>query len=119
MEGVAIPDDAELPRRHLRAVLLLLLDREQSHGYELLIKVQSWGFPTVDTAALYRVLHAMDREELLDSWWEPSQSGPPRRTYRLSVAGREALRGEVGRLEAAHALLGQIIAAYRARASRP
>jgi len=42
-------------------------------------------------SALYPVLRNLEGAGLLDSFVEPSVSGPPRRYYRATPAGRDAL----------------------------
>jgi PadR family transcriptional regulator PadR len=41
--------------------------------------------------ALYPVLRSLEKGGLLESRVEPSVSGPPRRYYAITEAGREAL----------------------------
>ena len=41
--------------------------------------------------ALYPVLRSLEASGLLESEIEPSISGPPRRYYRITAAGRDAL----------------------------
>jgi PadR family transcriptional regulator PadR len=41
--------------------------------------------------ALYPVLRSLERSGLLESTVEPSVSGPPRRYYRITEAGRRTL----------------------------
>ena len=43
-------------------------------------------------SALYPVLRNLEGAGLLDSFVEPSDAGPPRRYYRITGAGRVALR---------------------------
>ncbi len=103
-----------LPRNYLRPCLLLLLAEGTSHGYELLDQVAAVGLGRVDPGGLYRCLRAMDEEGLVRSFWEPSASGPARRTYELTDEGREWLHVVAGSLaEAARSL-----ATYRRRYSR-
>ena len=42
-------------------------------------------------SALYPVLRNLGAAGLLDSHVEPSMSGPPRRYYRITAAGRDSL----------------------------
>lgn len=93
-----------LPRNYLRPCLLLLLAEGTSHGYELLDQVAALGMDRVDPGGLYRCLRAMDEDGLVRSSWEPSTSGPARRTYALTDEGREWL----------HALAGSIAEVARA-----
>ncbi len=87
-----------LPRNYLRPCLLLLLAEGTSHGYELLDQVSALGYDRVDPGGLYRCLRAMDEEGLVHSRWEPSTSGPARRTYELTAEGREWLHVVAGSL---------------------
>lgn len=105
---------ASLPRNYLRPCLLLLLAEGTSHGYELLEQVGSLGLERVDPGGLYRCLRAMDEEGLVRSRWEPSASGPARRTYELTDEGREWLHLTAGSL----AELGRALGAYRRRYER-
>jgi DNA-binding PadR family transcriptional regulator len=70
-----------LPRHYLKPCLLLLLAEGPSHGYELLEHVRRMGIKGAEPGGLYRYLRAMEKEEMVSSWWEPSQAGPARRTY--------------------------------------
>ena len=80
-----------LPRHYLKPCLLLLLAEGPSHGYELLEHVRRMGIKGAEPGGLYRYLRAMEREEMVSSWWEPSQAGPARRTYVLTEQGRKGL----------------------------
>ncbi|MGI9018458.1 MAG: helix-turn-helix transcriptional regulator [Euzebya sp.] len=74
----------------LRASLLLLLKERPSYGYELHERLVELG-QVCDTAVVYRALHALHDEKLVYSAWEPSDTGPARRSYELSWSGEEAL----------------------------
>lgn len=100
-----------IPRNYLRPCLLLLLGEGTSHGYELLEQVASLGLDRVDPGGLYRCLRAMDEEGLVRSTWEPSTSGPARRTYELTDEGAEWLHVIAGSL----ADVERSLATYRGR----
>jgi PadR family transcriptional regulator PadR len=100
--NVSAVEDAEigvsLPRNYLRSCLLLLLAEGTSHGYELMEQVRALGLARVDAAGVYRCLRAMDERGLLSSRWQPSTTGPARRTYALTRQGEEQLRAMTGEL---------------------
>jgi PadR family transcriptional regulator PadR len=100
-----------LPRNYLRPCLLLLLAEGTSHGYELLDQMSALGLERVDPGGLYRCLRAMDQEGLVRSAWEPSTSGPARRTYELTDEGREWLHVVAGSLTE----VGRALVTYRRR----
>lgn len=103
-----------LPRAYLRPCLLLLLTQGASHGYELLEAVRNLGLHAAEAGGLYRSLRAMDDEGVVRSWWEPSETGPARRTYAITAAGRRALREHVVEIEGVARLLDGIVAQARA-----
>ncbi len=114
LRGSAAEVPAGLPRNYLRPCLLLLLAEGTSHGYELLDQVAELGLDRVDPGGLYRCLRAMDEEGLVRSTWEPSASGPARRTYELTDEGAEWLHVMAGSLHDAARSLG----VYRRRYQR-
>lgn len=100
---------SSLPRAYLRPCLLVLLAEGPSHGYELLEAVRGLGLHAAEAGGLYRSLRAMDEEGVVRSWWEPSESGPARRTYDITDAGRVALRGHVAEIETTVAMLDDLL----------
>ena len=73
-------------------VLLSVLSRaaEPMYGYQIakLIKDED---STIKQGTLYPVLRALESSGRLESEVEPSVSGPPRRYYRITEAGRDTL----------------------------
>jgi PadR family transcriptional regulator PadR len=100
-----------LPRSYLRPCLLLLLAEGTSHGYELLDQVGALGLDRVDPGGLYRSLRSMEQEGLVRSTWEPSTSGPARRTYELTDEGADWLHVMAGSLQD----VARSLASYRRR----
>ena len=62
------------------------------YGYQIAKRLeQVGGVLAGKQSALYPVLRSLEGASLLESFVEPSSSGPPRRYYRITAAGREAL----------------------------
>ncbi len=74
-----------------RACILLLLSERSAHGYDLLERLTEFGFDSGDSGWLYRTLRVFERDQAVDSTWQISSSGPPRRVYALTTAGRHLL----------------------------
>ena len=76
-------------------VLLSVLSRatEPVYGYQIakLIEEGREEVPTIKQGTLYPVLRSLESSGLLESEVEPSISGPPRRYYRITEAGRGTL----------------------------
>ena len=103
---------AMLPKNFLRPCLLLLLLEQPAHGYELLERLRPMGFDRDDPGRLYRALRALEKERLVRSFWEPSETGPERRVYELTRAGREDLHAAVAALEGTRGLLDVFLSRY-------
>ena len=76
-------------------VLLAVLDgaEEDLYGYQIAKRLQHLadGSSPVKQGALYPVLRQLSANGLLASRIVPSYSGPPRRYYRITDAGRRTL----------------------------
>lgn len=76
-------------------VLLGVLDKASSpmYGYQIakLIEAQTKDVDIMKQGALYPVLRSLEAADLLQSEVEPSVSGPPRRYYKITEAGRLTL----------------------------
>ncbi len=100
--GSAAPDAADRKfRKELSAgttslALLCILNSsaEPMYGYQiakLMEEDESQKVPLIKHGALYPVLRSLEGNGLLSSSVEPSVSGPPRRYYRITEQGVEAL----------------------------
>ena len=76
-------------------VLLAVLGQapEPLYGYLIAKRLEQLGEGVIagKQSALYPVLRNLEGAGLLDSHVEPSASGPPRRYYRITEAGRQVL----------------------------
>lgn len=86
----------ELSSGTVSLVLLAVLGqaRQPMYGYQIAKRLEEVGEGVLagKQSALYPVLRNLDAAGLLASEVEPSVSGPPRRYYRITRSGREALR---------------------------
>lgn len=65
---------------------------EPMYGYQIAKRLEQLeGVLAGKQSALYPVLRGLEGGGLLDSHVEPSVSGPPRRYYRITPAGRDVL----------------------------
>ena len=101
-----------------RACLLLLLHEHPAHGYDLLERLGTFGFDSGDSGWMYRTLRSYERADLLESTWQISASGPPRRVYSLTDAGRELLDEWAGSLRASRRGLDDFLDRHRRAVSQ-
>jgi PadR family transcriptional regulator PadR len=83
----------ELLKGHLDALLLAVLEPGRLHGYAVIeaVRTGSSGALDLPTGTVYPALHRLERAGLIASDWE-TVGGRRRRVYRLTNAGRSALR---------------------------
>jgi PadR family transcriptional regulator PadR len=94
-DGLARKFQKELNAGLVALVLLGILDRaeEDLYGYQIAKRLQQrpGSANLVKQGALYPVLRTLSASGLLASRVVPSYSGPPRRYYRITPAGRATL----------------------------
>jgi PadR family transcriptional regulator PadR len=88
--------EKELAAGTVSLVLLAVLAaaHEPLYGYQIAKRLErdAGGVLVGKQSALYPVLRNLSAAELLDSFVEPSEAGPPRRYYRITTLGRKVLR---------------------------
>ena len=70
----------------LEFVLLNVVAGEKLYVAEMLQRLADTDFATQE-GTLYPLLSRMRREKLVDYEWQESESGPPRKYYKLPVTG--------------------------------
>jgi len=100
--------------RFVEACLLLLLYRDQTHGYDLMEGLKEFGFAEnpVDSSVVYRTLRAMEEAGLVTSTWDTTGTGPPRRVYRITAEGDRYLARWVADLRETDRVLHSFLKAY-------
>lgn len=75
------------------ALLAVLGEGAPLYGYQIAKRLERDGRGVLSgkQSALYPVLRGLEAAALLRSEVQPSLSGPPRRYYRITALGREAL----------------------------
>lgn len=77
--------------KFIDAAMLLLIAKDPSHGYDLIEKLKSYGFDSVDAAKVYRRLRRLEADRFLKSEWITVTSGPARRAYSITQEGVDYL----------------------------
>jgi len=93
----------------LRLCILMFVSEKPSHGYELAQRLATAGMATPDRSGLYRALRELENESLVSSHWQTRRSGPPRRIYDLTPAGRDMLSDSMLRLVSLQGVLADFL----------
>lgn len=87
--------ERELKSGTVALVLLSILSQEDRpmYGYQITKNIESepGTNPQMSQGSLYPVLRSLEKGGLLGSEVEPSVSGPPRKYYSITPAGRKTL----------------------------
>lgn len=73
-------------------VILLMLREWNSYGYELMEKMSEFGLNTMNPGTFYRTLRQMEKDGIVSSSWDTSETGPARRVYSITQAGETYLQ---------------------------
>lgn len=90
------PPPLPLMQGTLDLLVLRTLASGAMHGYGIATVVfqRTGGNLAIEDAALYQALHRLDRQELVEAEWRPSDNNRRARYYTLTPAGRRRLREE-------------------------
>jgi PadR family transcriptional regulator PadR len=99
MRGMVLGDDrqdallAQMRRGTLQYCVLALLASEERYGFDLVRELADIDGMVTSEGTIYPLLSRLRRDGLVESTWQESTEGPPRRYYRATEAGLAALAG--------------------------
>ena len=91
MVAVQDPLLSQMRRGTLQYCVLSLLAKEERYGFDLVRGLAEVDGMVTSEGTIYPLLSRLRRDGLVESSWQESTAGPPRRYYRLTDAGRTAL----------------------------
>jgi DNA-binding PadR family transcriptional regulator len=110
--GTRQPDPKSfLPLQPADLQLLLAISKEALHGYGMMkaVEEQSGGALVVELGSLYRIIHRLERDGLIEEWSGVAAGSAPgrdRRFYRITSLGRAVVVAELDRLKGVLELAG-------------
>lgn len=82
---------AQLRRGILEFCVLALLTREHSYGFDLIRRLSAVDGMVTSEGTIYPLLSRLHRSGLVSTFWQTSDTGPPRRYFAITEAGVKAL----------------------------
>lgn len=81
------------PGRHAPAFVLLELSKGPSYGLQILNNLKE-NMPSccLDSAAVYRALNTLEKNECITSKWDTEDSGAAKKVYTITDKGKEEMR---------------------------
>jgi PadR family transcriptional regulator, regulatory protein PadR len=91
VSGPAPKPMSQMRRGAIEFCVLALLQNTDMYGFELTKRLAEADSLVTSEGTVYPLLSRIRREGLVETFWEESSQGPPRRYYRLTKDGRLAL----------------------------
>ncbi|MCW2780049.1 MAG: PadR family transcriptional regulator [Marmoricola sp.] len=87
-------DTTQLLKGVLDLAVLAVVDGEDGYGYDILRRLRTGGLDEVGDASVYGTLRRLYAAGALTSYVVPSESGPHRKYYGITTAGRDQLKSQ-------------------------
>ena len=91
MVAVQAPLISQMRRGTLQYCVLALLADKERYGFDLVKALGEVEGMVTSEGTIYPLLTRLRKEGLVETSWQESPSGPPRRYYSLTAAGHAAL----------------------------
>ncbi len=85
-------DTTQLLKGVLDVAVLAVVDDEDGYGYDIVRRLRARGLEDVGDASVYGTLRRLYGAGALTSYVVPSESGPHRKYYGITPAGRTQLK---------------------------
>lgn len=82
---------SQLRRGIMEFCILILINKKPTYGYELVLNLSKWDSLAITEGTLYPLLRRLQKEHHIESYWQESESGPPRKYYKITESGTELL----------------------------
>lgn len=80
----------ELLKGSTTPLVLSLLNSRPMYGYEIIkvIELKSSGIFTFKEGTLYPILHSLEGDSMIESYWEEGEGGRKRKYYKITAKGK-------------------------------
>jgi PadR family transcriptional regulator, regulatory protein PadR len=115
------PCTGETLDKLIQPAILAVLAEGPNHGYALAERLGAmphFAGQRPDVSGIYRFLKTMAGKELVQSAWDLSETGPAKRTYKITPKGLRCLRRWVETLEDYHDGIAALLKTVRKAAKK-
>ena len=101
----------DLVQGTLDLLILRVLALAPMHGWAIAQRIRQMSDDQlrVGQGSLYPALHKLEQHGLIDAEWAPSENNRRAKYYRLTAAGRKALRSETAQWERLSAAISMVV----------
>lgn len=83
---------AQMRRGSIEYCVLALLKTDDRYGFEITRELSEADGLVTSEGTVYPLLTRLRNDGLVETYWQESNEGPPRRYYRITADGRLALK---------------------------
>jgi transcriptional regulator len=101
----------DLVQGTLDLLILRVIGLEPLHGWAIAQRIRQMSKDElrVGQSALYPALHKLEQQGWLEAEWAPSENNRRAKYYRLTAAGRKALKAEAAQWERLSAAISLVM----------
>ena len=105
-----MPITKDLVAASATPMVLSLLSSGPSYGYAIIKKVRQLSSGNINwtDGMLYPVLHRLEKQELIESFWQTSETGRKRKYYCIKDTGHQALKEHQAQWNTVYSTLQQL-----------
>jgi PadR family transcriptional regulator PadR len=105
----------ELMKGSTVILVLKVLSKQELYGYELIKELErrSQGAFELSEGTLYPILHALEKDKEIESYWVEEPNTRKRKYYRITKAGRKKLQEKRSEWEAFRSAVDQVLDAAK------
>jgi PadR family transcriptional regulator PadR len=101
----------DLVQGTLDLLILRVIELEPLHGWAIAQRIQQMSNDQlrVGQGSLYPALHKLEQQGWIEAEWGPSENNRRAKYYRLTAAGRKALKVELAEWERLSTAIGMVV----------
>ncbi len=84
-------DKSQFMRGILEGCIVKIISKEETYGYEIVTRLQDYGFYDVKEGSTYPILVRLEKRKIISSIYKESPLGPKRKYYFLTDLGKDFL----------------------------
>lgn len=85
-------DKSQLMRGTLEGCIVKIISKEETYGYEIVTRLQEFGFSDVKEGSTYPILVRLEKPKIISSIYKESPLSPKRKYYFLTSIGEKFLK---------------------------
>jgi PadR family transcriptional regulator, regulatory protein PadR len=104
-------DVSNLSKNFNEVIILSVLGEANRHGYEIALEIEerSNGAFKLNHGTLYPILHKLEKEGLIEGYWQSGQGKRKRKYYTITTNGNQYLAAQTAAWKKFHGQLFTII----------